>query len=112
MLRLYCRQPKDELSHRLSNTDIKSLGSFVWSIAELLRGDFKQSEYGKVILPFVVLRRLDCILEASKGAVLEMSAALPEAMGDDARDTLLFGAVGDGVKVYNLSRFTFTSLRG
>ncbi|SOC20514.1 HsdM-like protein [Rhodobacter sp. JA431] len=35
----------------MSNNDIKSLGSFVWSIAELLRGDFKQSEYGKVILP-------------------------------------------------------------
>jgi len=43
------------------STDIKSLGSFVWSIAELLRGDFKQSEYGKFILPFVVLRRLNCI---------------------------------------------------
>jgi type I restriction-modification system DNA methylase subunit len=40
-----------------------SLGSFVWAIAEILRGDFKQSEYGKVILPFVVMRRLDCILE-------------------------------------------------
>ena len=39
----------------MSKSDIKSLGSFVWSIAELLRGDFKQSEYGKVILPFVVL---------------------------------------------------------
>lgn len=46
--------------------DIKSLESFVWSIAELLRGDFKRSEYGKVILPFVVLRRLDCILEKSE----------------------------------------------
>lgn len=54
-------------------TDIKSLGSFVWSIAELLRGDFKQSEYGKFILPFVVLRRLDCILEASKQDVLDMA---------------------------------------
>jgi type I restriction enzyme R subunit len=41
------------------STDIKSLGSVVWSIAELLRGDYRQSEYGKVILPFVVLRRLD-----------------------------------------------------
>jgi len=38
----------------MSSSDIKSLGSFVWSIAELLRGDFKQSEYGKVVLPFVV----------------------------------------------------------
>ena len=56
------------------STDIKSLGSFVWSIAELLRGGFKLSEYGKVILPFVVLRRLDCILEESKPAVLETAA--------------------------------------
>ena len=47
-------------------TDIKTLGSFVWSIAETLRSHFKQSEYGKVILPFVVLRRLDCLLEISK----------------------------------------------
>lgn len=45
------------------------LANFVWQIAEILRGDFKQSEYGKVILPFVVLRRLDCILEPSKDAV-------------------------------------------
>jgi len=51
----------------MSSSDIKSLGSFLWSIAELLRGDFKQSEYGKVVLPFVVLRRLDCILEETKG---------------------------------------------
>jgi type I restriction enzyme M protein len=46
-----------------SNTEnVQNLSSFVWSIAEILRGDFKQSEYGKVILPFVVMRRLDCIL--------------------------------------------------
>ena len=62
----------------MSSTDIKSLGSFVWSIAELLRGDFKQSEYGKVILPFVVLRRLDCILEETKPAVLEMLGRFTE----------------------------------
>jgi type I restriction enzyme M protein len=94
------------------STDIKSLGSFVWSIAELLRGDFKQSEYGKVILPFVVLRRLDCILEAAKPAVLEMAASLPEEMDDDARDTLLSGCVGQNIQIYNLSRFTFASLKG
>lgn len=45
------------------STDIKPLGPFVWSIAELLRGDFRQSEYGRVVLPFVVLRRLDAIQE-------------------------------------------------
>ena len=47
-----------------------NLSSFIWSVADLLRGDYKQSEYGKVILPFTVLRRLDCVLEATKSAVL------------------------------------------
>ncbi len=48
----------------------QALSSFIWSVADLLRGDYKQSEYGKVILPFTVLRRLDCVLEATKNAVL------------------------------------------
>lgn len=94
------------------SADIRSLGSFVWSIAELLRGDFKQSEYGKVILPFVVLRRLDCILEATKQDVLDMARSLPEDIDDDARDTLLSGVVGQNIQLYNLSRFTFASLKG
>ena len=47
-----------------------NLSSFIWSVADLLRGDYKQSEYGKVILPFTVLRRLDCVLETTKPAVL------------------------------------------
>ncbi len=47
-----------------------NLSSFIWSVADLLRGDYKQSEYGKVILPFTVLRRLDCVLESTKAAVL------------------------------------------
>ena len=47
-----------------------NLSSFLWSVADLLRGDYKQSEYGKVILPFTVLRRLDCVLEPTKAAVL------------------------------------------
>lgn len=94
------------------STDIKSLGSFVWSVAELLRGDFKQSEYGKVVLPFVVLRRLDCILEETKPAVLDMATSLPDDMDDEARDTLLCGVVGQDIRVYNKSRFTFASLKG
>ncbi|MGC4083670.1 MAG: class I SAM-dependent DNA methyltransferase [Vicinamibacterales bacterium] len=47
-----------------------NLSSFIWSVADLLRGDFRQSEYGRVILPFTVLRRLDCVLEPTKPAVL------------------------------------------
>ena len=52
----------------------QALSSFIWSVADLLRGDYKQSEYGKVILPFTVLRRLDCVLEATKPAVLTENA--------------------------------------
>ena len=96
----------------MSDIDIKSLGSFVWSIAELLRGDFKQSEYGKVILPFVVLRRLDCILEETKQDVLDRADSLPDEMDEEARDILLSGVVGQNIQLYNLSNFTFVSLKG
>ena len=47
-----------------------SLSALIWSVADLLRGDYKQSEYGRVILPFTVLRRLDCVLQSTKPAVL------------------------------------------
>ncbi|MBU1044084.1 MAG: type I restriction-modification system subunit M [Candidatus Omnitrophica bacterium] len=50
--------------------DFKESANFIWSIADLLRGDYKQSEYGKVILPLTVLRRLDCVLEPTKQKVL------------------------------------------
>lgn len=49
----------------------QNLSSFIWSVADLLRGDYKQSEYGRVILPFTVLRRIDCVLEPTKAAVLK-----------------------------------------
>jgi hypothetical protein len=42
---------------------IRNHAAFIWSVADLLRGDYKQSEYGKVILPLTVIRRLDCVLE-------------------------------------------------
>jgi len=48
----------------------QALSSFIWSVADLLRGDYKQSEYGKVILLFTILRRLDCVLDATKPKVL------------------------------------------
>ena len=94
-----------------TNADVRGLGGFVWSIAEILRGDFKQSEYGKVILPFIVLRRLDCLLDASKRDVLEAAKGLSDAVDDPTRDMILFAAAGENIKVYNLSAFTFESLK-
>lgn len=92
-------------------SNVQSLANFAWSIAELLRGDFKRSEYGKVVLPFVVLRRLDLILEPTKEAVLSAAANLPEDIDDETRRMMLLGAVGSDIKVYNTSRFTFAKLK-
>ena len=50
---------------------INNHAGFIWSVADLLRGDYKQSEYGRVILPLTVLRRLDCVLEPVKPGMLE-----------------------------------------
>jgi hypothetical protein len=48
----------------------QDLSGLLWSVADLLRGDYKQSDYGKVILPFTVLRRIDCVLAPTREAVL------------------------------------------
>nr|WP_261789843.1 type I restriction-modification system subunit M N-terminal domain-containing protein [Synechococcus elongatus] len=61
-------------------TGRQNLSAFIWSVADLLRGDYKQSDYGKIILPFTVLRRLDCVLAPTKAAVLE-EKALRESQG-------------------------------
>jgi type I restriction enzyme M protein len=55
---------------------VRNHAAFIWSVADLLRGDYKQSEYGKVILPLVVIRRLDCVLEPTKAAVLKRKGEL------------------------------------
>lgn len=52
------------------SSNFTQTAAFIWSVADLLRGDFKQSQYGRVILPFTLLRRLECVLEASKATVL------------------------------------------
>lgn len=55
-----------------TNTEnFSSIAAFIWSVADTLRGDFKQSEYGRVILPLTVLRRLECVLAPTRSAVIE-----------------------------------------
>lgn len=53
--------------------------SLIWSVADLLRGNYRQSDYGKVILPFTVLRRLDCVLAPTKAAGLAELATRKKA---------------------------------
>ncbi len=80
----------------------------IWSIAELLRGDYKQSDYGKVILPFTLLRRLDCVLAPTKAAVLEEHARLKDA--DYDYSFLL--TMASGQEFYNTSLYDFGKLLG
>ncbi|MGE9548811.1 type I restriction-modification system subunit M [Snodgrassella sp. CS2] len=54
----------------MTNTNFSQTAAFIWSVADLLRGDFKQSQYGRVILPFTLLRRLECVLAETKDAVV------------------------------------------
>ncbi|ASP39598.1 restriction endonuclease subunit M [Bacterioplanes sanyensis] len=82
--------------------------SFIWSIAEILRGNYKQSEYGKVVLPFTVLRRLDCVLEESKQAVLDKAASLPKNIDSAMAEIMLNNASGHNF--HNTSKFTFAKL--
>ncbi|KMN82935.1 restriction endonuclease subunit M [Chromobacterium sp. LK11] len=86
----------------------QALSSFIWSVADLLRGDYKQSEYGKVILPFTVLRRLDCVLEATKPAVLaEFEAKTQQGLNPDP-----FLTRKAGQSFYNTSPLDLVKLLG
>jgi type I restriction enzyme M protein len=81
--------------------------NLIWEVADLLRGDYKQSDYGKVILPMTVLRRLDCVLAKTKDQVL---AKLPqiEKLADSAKDVTLNKIAGQNF--HNRSQYDFTKL--
>ena len=85
---------------------VKNHAAFIWSVADLLRGDYKQSEYGKVILPLVVLRRLDCVLDATKPAVLKRHADLASRI--ENIEPVLQAAAGQ--QFFNISPLDFRRL--
>lgn len=91
----------------MEHISISSLASFIWSVADLLRGDFKQSQYGRIILPFTVLRRLECVLEATKDNVLAQAEAT-KALPENAREKLLLNAAGHNF--YNASPLNLNRL--
>ena len=97
-----------QLNSSSMRTDFGEHIGFIWSIAELLRGNYKQSEYGKVVLPFTVLRRLDCVLVPTKGAVQAQLETLPDSMDDTMRETAL--NMASGHNFHNTSPFTFATL--
>lgn len=91
-------------------TSFSQTAAYIWSLADLLRGDFKQSQYGRVILPFTILRRLECVLEATKPLVLEQVQKLRGMpnLEEDAREKFLIKAAGESF--YNTSPMDLSKL--
>lgn len=83
-----------------------NLGGFIWGVADLLRGPFKQSEYGRIILPFTVLRRLESVLEPTREAVLKK---LEELQGQGIDLDLVLPRVANA-PFYNTSRYSLGTL--
>lgn len=83
-----------------------STAAFIWSVADLLRGDYKQSDYGKVILPFTLLRRLECVLEPTRAAVLEEY----KARKDLGIPLEVFLTKKASQSFYNISPYTLSTL--
>lgn len=88
-------------------TYFKDKANLIWQVADLLRGDYKQADYGKVILPMTVLRRLDCILAPTKDKVLKQLPKV-EKLPDNAKDAVLDKAAG--FKFHNRSQYDFSKL--
>src|SRR5438067_2994289 len=83
--------------------------SFIWTVADLLRHDYKQADYGKVILPFTVLRRLDCVLEPTKAKVLaKLKELQKKSKKPENLDPVLNTIAGQ--KFHNRSEFNFAKL--
>ena len=90
--------------------ETNNLAADLWALADLLRGDFKQSQYGRVILPFALLRRLECVLESSKSAVLAEAAKVEKmAIAEEAKEKLLLRATG-GLSFFNTSPMDLSTL--
>ena len=91
----------------MNTTNHSQTAAFLWSIADLLRGDFKQSQYGRIILPFTLLRRMECVLEATKDKVLT-AAKTQQDKPDAVREKLLLRAADK--QFFNASPLSLASL--
>jgi type I restriction enzyme M protein len=87
--------------------NFKEKADLIWRVADLLRGDYKQSDYGKVILPMTVLRRLDCVLEPNKQKVLDYLPKV-DSLKESAKDIALNKIAG--FNFHNRSQFNFDKL--
>ena len=87
-----------------------NMAAYIWSLADLLRGDFKQSKFGRIILPFTLLRRLECVLENTKAQVLTQYESLQNSsMSEEVIAKMLLRATG-GLSFFNTSKLDLSNL--
>lgn len=84
----------------------QNLADFIWNVADVLRGDFRQSIYGRIILPFTLLRRLECVLEPTRDKVRSQY----ESMKASGVDMDLILPTTAGATFYNVSQFSLASV--
>ena len=85
-----------------------NIANLIWATAdEVLRGDYKPHDYGSVILPFTVMRRIDCVLAPTKAKVLEAAVKYAKS---DVDPSIFFERATSGLKFWNTSKFDFTTL--
>ncbi len=92
------------------STNFSQTAAYIWSLAELLRGNFKRSQYGRIILPFTILRRLECVLAPTKAKVLAQVDKLKKMkkLEEEARHKFLLRASGESF--YNTSPMDMSKL--
>ncbi len=93
-----------------NNNHFNNLANYIWSLADLLRGDFKQSQYGRIILPFTLLRRLECVLEDTKENVLKQVEKIKSMkLSEEAQEKFLLRAT-EGLSFFNTSKMDLAKL--
>jgi type I restriction enzyme M protein len=107
----YSESGRKQMSQATNN-----LAAYIWSLADLLRGDFKQSQYGRIILPFTLLRRLECVLAETKEAVLKQVEIVKlMSLPEEGEEKLLLRATAtdknkNGMSFYNTSKMDLSTL--
>src|SRR5437868_1460994 len=95
------------------SASFQQLANFIWQIADLLRGPYRPPQYERVMLPFVVLRRFDCVLAKTKAKVVAEYKRLKDGkIKGDALDPRLNKVAGPGFRFHNHSDLNLEQLKG
>lgn len=91
----------------IGQSQSENFASFIWSVADSLRGPFQEDDYGNIILPFALLRRLECVLQPTRHVVNDLVSSLHFRLGIDDESMLCAAA---GAPFFNVTQFTLSTL--